>query len=453
MLLLCLLMSIILPAPTIVIAQTSGLVYTVQLGDTLSGIAGSFRTTTTRMLLLNNLEDANNLYAGKKLSIPGFEDVQGEVIRTTVPYGISLSSYNKQLRIPVELTNRLNFITNMDEFYAGEPYYKFYTDEIPQRRVPISIGWNDLELAVRQNVGPWVGAEFNSLRGPWELIPNDSLFFPEVTTPSNLQSESTAASLSVSPSPMILGKTIEFTSPAPAGGSISGSVGTTPLNFFIVEENKAIALQGIPRLSKTGMTPLVLTITNPDGSIFSFQQNLLIRDMDYGIDVPLQVADSFVDPAVTVPELDQVTAIVQQPIVNKMWDSAFQSPSPTPDCLTSTFGRLRSFNGSPYEYYHSGLDFCGNTTTPIYAAAAGTVVFTGDLTVRGKATIISHGWGVYTGYWHQSTINVTVGDQVKAGETIGLVGATGRVTGPHLHFEIFVGGVQVDPTDWLQGKY
>ena len=67
--------------------------------------------------------------------------------------------------------------------------------------------------------------------------------------------------------------------------------------------------------------------------------------------------------------------------------------------------------------------------------------------------IIDHGWGVYTGYWHQSQSLVKTGDKIIGGQVIGLVGGTGRVTGAHLHWEVWVGGVQVSPLDWLTGSY
>jgi murein DD-endopeptidase MepM/ murein hydrolase activator NlpD len=131
----------------------------------------------------------------------------------------------------------------------------------------------------------------------------------------------------------------------------------------------------------------------------------------------------------------------------------FVAPDPYPDLLTSTFGRLRSFNGSAYKYYHGGLDFVGSPMDPAYATANGTVIFAGQLAVRGNFILISHGWGVYSGYAHLSEIDVAVGDYVEAGRKIGMVGATGRVSGPHLHFEMYVGGVLVDPTDWLANSY
>jgi murein DD-endopeptidase MepM/ murein hydrolase activator NlpD len=78
------------------------------------------------------------------------------------------------------------------------------------------------------------------------------------------------------------------------------------------------------------------------------------------------------------------------------------------------------------------------------------VVLAETLHVRGNATIIDHGDGVFTGYWHQSELKVKVGDVVTAGQVIGLVGQTGRATGPHLHWELYVGGVQVDPLQWTK---
>jgi murein DD-endopeptidase MepM/ murein hydrolase activator NlpD len=90
---------------------------------------------------------------------------------------------------------------------------------------------------------------------------------------------------------------------------------------------------------------------------------------------------------------------------------------------------------------------------PIYAAASGVVVFAGPLTVRGNATMIDHGWGVYSAYMHQSEILVNAGDHVEKGQLIGRVGNTGRVEGAHLHFEILVGGVPVNPLAWLTEEY
>jgi murein DD-endopeptidase MepM/ murein hydrolase activator NlpD len=81
------------------------------------------------------------------------------------------------------------------------------------------------------------------------------------------------------------------------------------------------------------------------------------------------------------------------------------------------------------------------------------VVFAGALEVRGNATIIDHGWGVYSGYWHQSEVFVQVGDWVEPGQVIGAIGNTGRSTGAHLHWEIWAGGISVDGLQWLENEY
>jgi murein DD-endopeptidase MepM/ murein hydrolase activator NlpD len=76
------------------------------------------------------------------------------------------------------------------------------------------------------------------------------------------------------------------------------------------------------------------------------------------------------------------------------------------------------------------------------------VVFTGLKTVRGNATIIDHGEGIYSGLYHQAEIYVSVGEHVTAGELIGKIGDTGRVTGPHVHWDVWVNGIQVNPMTW-----
>jgi murein DD-endopeptidase MepM/ murein hydrolase activator NlpD len=145
---------------------------------------------------------------------------------------------------------------------------------------------------------------------------------------------------------------------------------------------------------------------------------------------------------------------------NRLWENTFYTPASLyaeSTYFTSRYGNRRTYIGQgtdlKFDSFHTGLDFGGGTGLPITAPAPGVVVFADDLVVRGKATIIDHGWGVYSGFWHQSEIQVTVGQRVEQGDVIGLVGGTGRVTGAHLHWEIWVNGIQVDPLDWLEQVY
>src|SRR5207245_2752637 len=102
--------------------------------------------------------------------------------------------------------------------------------------------------------------------------------------------------------------------------------------------------------------------------------------------------------------------------------------------------------------YHRGTDFTGQTGDPITAAAAGKAVFVGPLKVRGNSVILDHGAGVFTAYHHLSHFDVAQGASVAAGQLLGLIGSTGLVTGPHLHWEVIVRGIEVDGLLWLNGS-
>ena len=114
------------------------------------------------------------------------------------------------------------------------------------------------------------------------------------------------------------------------------------------------------------------------------------------------------------------------------------------------FGVLRSYNGGPASDWHHGHDIDADAGAPIVAPAPGRVVFATELTVHGLGVILDHGAGVYSGYWHMSQIDARVGDLVQPGARLGLVGETGVVTGPHLHWEVIVQGRDVDPLQWTE---
>ncbi|WDL75637.1 M23 family metallopeptidase [Helicobacter winghamensis] len=145
-------------------------------------------------------------------------------------------------------------------------------------------------------------------------------------------------------------------------------------------------------------------------------------------------------------EREEANAIYNNYSQKRLWDSTFMLPMQSK--ITSSYGNARVFNGE-IKSYHSGTDFRAAIGTEIFASNRGKVVIAKDRFLAGGSVVLDHGEGVFSMYYHCSAIKVKVGEIVEKGDLIAFSGATGRVSGPHLHFGILVRGVQVDPLDFI----
>jgi murein DD-endopeptidase MepM/ murein hydrolase activator NlpD len=165
----------------------------------------------------------------------------------------------------------------------------------------------------------------------------------------------------------------------------------------------------------------------------------------------LQVAPEYVEPPAPVVdrilrEAAQLNGIYKT-ITARIWDRPFALPlmtQPSPN-----FGSRSVFNGQPRSP-HAGIDFGSPTGTIVKAPAAGDVVLADDLYFTGNTVVLDHGAGLYSIFAHFSVLAVEEGDVVDVGATLGRVGATGRVTGPHLHWSVRLNETRVDPLSLME---
>ncbi len=435
-----------------------GPVYIVQQGDTLWDIASRFNVSVTDLEAINNLS-GQEIYVGDKLIIPGLEGLTGTLITVPVPFGETLESLSRQYRVDPSLLIKLNHIVSPTELFVGYQLVILQQEDQPAwtSRASLDPGETLLEMAVKDDSDPWSISQVNGLSGPSAGLPGDVLYLPSgdsTAPPSGLPAPLVSAE--VDPLPITQGITAQIKVVTSEAVTMGGVLVDHPLHFYTTQANTQVALQGVAADLDPGIYPLRLDITRADGSVQSFEQMVMVNSGNYPTDPPLEVDPATIDPAVTGPEEEWLTSLTSVITPEKYWKGTFQLPVDSQYCIRAGFGDRRTYNGGALHNFHTGIDFgvCSEAhPLDIYSAADGVVVFTGLKAVRGNATIIDDGQGVFTCYYHQSEIDVAVGDHVTAGQLIGKIGATGRVTGPHLHFEIWVNGVQVSPMQWLDTAF
>lgn len=211
---------------------------------------------------------------------------------------------------------------------------------------------------------------------------------------------------------------------------------------MILPAPQHMAVVGIP----LSATPGTLHVT-VDGRGGSFEQPFTVVAKDYPeqhvtIENPRMVNP---DPA-DLERINREAAAMraQYRRFEPLKESPFPLQQPVAGQVSSEFGLRRFFNGEPRRP-HSGLDIAAPEGTPIRAPAAGIIALTGEFYFNGNTIIIDHGGGLISMGCHMSAIDVEQGDRVQQGDQIGRVGATGRATGPHLHWSVYLNGQGIDP--------
>lgn len=239
---------------------------------------------------------------------------------------------------------------------------------------------------------------------------------------------------------------------AASAASVDGEWLGRKIDFFRGPNGHSwFALAGVDVEAPAGPSTLHVSAHGSEGRSVDLSRTIDIHPAHYRTG-SLTVAPRFVEPdaqslAQIKAEIELKTKVFAASAAQPLWSSSFRAPVAAPS--TDSFGTRRMFNGK-LASIHKGMDFRAPSGTPVHAANSGIVVLARPLYYEGNCVVLDHGLGLYTISMHLSRIDVKEGQTVSTGERIGLSGATGRVTGPHLHWAVRWRDAYLDPAKLLR---
>ncbi len=434
------------------------LVHTVQEGENLTFIAERYGVTVADLLTLNGLDEEAFLWVGQELIIPGGEGEAVFAVHTAV-FGDTLATIARQYNTGVGELLAVNQAINP---HFQPPIGQRVTvvsrtgstsPQPPPTGLPHLVQPGDtlLTIAAQHGLSPLQIARANGLDYPTYLYQGQRLRIP-VGERVYRDLPGSWIDVVVRPLPVRPGQTLSIYVENLAEGQPEGQLAGQTLPFS-PHEDGYVALIGFDAFAEPGDYLLELTgADTPHWTLLS--QPVTLLPGDFGtefINVPADQA-ALLEPSIRENEDAFLDTIYTQFEPEQLWNGLFQVPV-TNTIVTSVYGNSRSYNGGPFDIFHTGVDFAGTIGTPILAPADGVVVYTGNLELRGRVVVVNHGLGVMTAYFHLSDIFVTEGDVVTTGQAIAAGGNTGLSTGPHLHWDLRIMGTAVNPLQWTETPF
>jgi murein DD-endopeptidase MepM/ murein hydrolase activator NlpD len=263
---------------------------------------------------------------------------------------------------------------------------------------------------------------------------------------------SAAWSVQITPQRVVNGAPVLLAVTAPATlNSLSGTLLGHDLAFDHASGKHWFALAGVSLETKPGKYPLKLEGLTAKGEKIQFERTLLVSAAKYPT-VKLTVSKEFTAPSPEQQEKIKADQELKHDVFSRIspereWSGSFAPPVNAE--TSDPFGTRRIFNGVT-KSVHQGLDYRVGPETPVSAVNRGTVILARPLYFEGNCVVIDHGQGLLSLYMHLSELKVKEGQQVERGTPIGLSGATGRATGPHLHLGVRWQGVYLNPAALLK---
>ena len=404
LLLTCLLFFALLASlqPDQLAAQTSGDTYVVKPGDTLASIAAELGIPLEILAATNQLTNINALKVGQVLLLP-----VGVARRTVIARpGDTIQSIAEREGLSDLRLAILNSTTPTARLFPGQPI-RLLRDSGPLATPFGSVKIVGVPSTIVQGQAGWIEAE--------------------VDRPLSLEASWNGTPLGIRPLAIVRKDEI--------GGEVTVWGGHIP----------------IPASLEPGVYSLSLSYEATNGiSVSRFFPVFVQRHVFPAQDIRLPPdKNALIEQEISQAELDYLSPIWSRTVTPIQWRNPFFLPLQSDFPTTSPYGVSRNYNSGQYFSFHTGQDFAAPGGSPVLAPADGIVTLAEPLTVRGISVILDHGAGLFTGYWHLQEALVVPGVRVQAGDPIGLVGTTGRSTGEHLHWELRIYGVSVDPMPFL----
>jgi murein DD-endopeptidase MepM/ murein hydrolase activator NlpD len=399
-------------------------IYVVQAGDTLSGIALRYGLSLIELATANGVINPNLIYVGQRLTVPhlmGDKPSAATQPAAATPTPTALA------------TKRLHIVS------SGETLYR---------------------IATQYGTTVQALASANNLADAALIYVGQPLVIPAEATSAAPATPLRApfTQIDIGPLPLQQGSAMVVSVRTDRPVTLTGAFEGWAIPFA-VSGDQYIGLVGVSANPATGVAPgihpITLTAVTAQHEQVSIVSNVQINAGHFNseyINLPPD-RQALLDPVLVQTEREKLDAVWTIFNPTRYWSGAFAVPAATYTKISSPFGTRRAYAGGPFSSYHEGTDFALGAGTPVYAPAAGVVVLAEPLTVRGNAVVIDHGWGVYSGYWHLSQIEVEVGQSVQPGDELALSGNTGLSTGAHLHWDLRIRGLNVDPLQFARRAF
>ncbi len=477
--------------PAILLGQdtTNLTIHVVQRGENLFRIALQYNLTTDEVAFANGITDVSNIVVGQRLVIPIETAPIIERQVHIVTAGETIRSIAELYGKTVDEIAQLNSLANTDIIFVGQELVIVPGDETPTPPPTPTVSTStDTDETSDSNVTPTpttqefvvsddpsaaiihtvqsgetlfrIGLQYNltvtdlaqanNLLDPTQIFAGQQLIIPGIEPPPlALDLPDIVTEFRINPLIFVEGRTgrIEIQTNTPA--TISGQFLDQELT--VISQNDGTLhnmLVGVPVFTEPGIYEVTLTIIDSTGTPIPITANIQIIAGGYGRQTLNIENELLLSEAVENEEISLIVRNTTRFNPVRSWGNSLSLPAAA--TMNGVFGTIRSYNGSPFNRFHRGVDFAGTPGTPVLAASDGTVVVADALQIRGNTVIIDHGWGIYTLYAHQNETFVIPGDTVVSGQPLGTIGSTGRITGPHLHWEVWVNGISVDPLQWVQ---